>query len=168
MDLPPPPTLGHGMHSRCPLGWESILTLVPYIPVNRTCKHFDQQMLYYLCEIVSQAPFLHQKPILFRFFFLWDNQVVWTCLHYTYIVRWSKLLIFGLYNTRQQRWRSSWVTVSQYKVLWQFRSLVVEASKNLLGLRLGLTNQVPVQHSIGSAPSLPHKILNQIRRIWGV
>ena len=45
---------------------ESILTLVPYIPVNRTCKHFDQQMLYYLPEIVSQAPFSCQKPIPFR------------------------------------------------------------------------------------------------------
>jgi len=39
-----------------------------------------------------------------------------------------KTSIFGLYDTRQHRWWPSWVTVSQYKVLWQFRNLVVEAS----------------------------------------
>ena len=43
--------------------------------------------------------------------------------------------------------------VSELEVLWQFKTLAVEASKNFfLGPRLGLTNQVPVQHSIAGAP----------------
>jgi len=66
-----------------------------------------------------------------------------------------KTLIFGLYDTRQHRWKSSWVTISQFEVLWQFRNLVVKASKfSFLGLELGLTNWVLVRHSIAGAPIL--------------